>query len=179
MGYTTDFSGNFQLSRKLTKKEQTFLESFSRSRRMARDPYELMKVYKGKHGNPHPTDKTAVGIYGREGEYFAHDDGNFGQDDNTGIKNYNSSGGSMPGLWCQWVPAGDDNEIEWDGNEKFYNYVEWIKWLIEHFFSKWKIKVNGTVYWYGEDRDDTGRIIITKNVVRVQVAEPATFRDEE
>ena len=179
MGYTTDFSGSFQLSRKLTKREQTFLETFAHSRRMARDPKQLMVVYKGKHGNPHPKDKTPEGIYGENGEYFVIDDGNFGQNNQTGIKDYNSPGGSMPGLWCQWVPTTDGDEIEWDGGEKFYNYVAWIKWLIEHFFSKWGKKLNGTVYWYGEDRDDTGRIIIENNVVRTQVAEPATFRDEE
>lgn len=138
-----------------------------------------MKVYKGKHGNPHPTDKTAMGIYGVNGEYFAIDDGNFGQNDETGVKDHNSSGESMPGLWCQWVPGGDDKEIEWDGGEKFYNYVAWMKWLIEHFFSKWKIKVNGTVNWYGEDRDDTGRIVITKNVVKTQIAESITYKDKE
>jgi len=178
MGYTTDFSGSFQLSRRLTKKERDYLETFSNTRRMARNPQRLMELYKGKHGNPHPDDETPEGIYGPKGEYFAKDDGILGQNDDDSVLDHNSSDGSMPGLWCQWVPAGDSDEIEWDNGEKFYNYVEWIKWLIEHFFSQWKIKLNGTVNWYGEDREDTGRIIIKNNVVRTQSI-VITYKDNE
>ena len=40
---------------------------------------------------------------------------------------------AQPGLWCQWVPNASGTAIVWDEGEKFYYYIEWIKYLIEHF----------------------------------------------
>jgi hypothetical protein len=59
----------------------------------------------------------------------------------------------------------DGRELEWDGGEKFYHYVEWLQYLIENFFSRWGIEINGTVKWQGEDMDDRGRIEVVQNMV--------------
>jgi len=58
----------------------------------------------------------------------------------------------------------------WDGGEKFYNYVEWLKYLINHFFEKWGVKLNGEVYWKGEDGEDMGKIVVKDNWVIVKYA---------
>lgn len=76
-------------------------------------------------------------------------------------------GGSVPSYYCQWMPNSDGTAIEWNGGEKFYNYVEWIQYLIEHFLAPWGYVLNGTVEWDGEDRGDLGKIEITNNTVKV------------
>jgi len=202
MGYTTDFSGNFKLSRKLTEKEKEYINTFSDTRRMKRDVNKLMKLYDGKFGYPFPEllsglvmNNTAETIYGNEGEYFAKNDGNSGQIDDGTIIDYNQPAGQMsfsgtedfnkrwaenqkrikegkcqPGLWCQWIVVSydDGDYLEWDGGEKFYEYIAWLKYMIEHFFSKWGVILNGEVEWIGEDPNDRGKIIVTDNVVKVQ-----------
>ena len=70
-----------------------------------------------------------------------------------------------PGVWNQWVPDESRKYIEWDGGEKFYEYVEWIKYLIDHFLAPWGIVVNGSVEWRGEDWGDTGTISVEDNEV--------------
>lgn len=74
----------------------------------------------------------------------------------------------FPGFWCQWVPNSEGTAIEWDGGEKFYNYVEWIEYLIQHFFEPWGVKLNGEVEWSGEESDDLGLISVKDNVVTVK-----------
>lgn len=73
-------------------------------------------------------------------------------------------GEGFPGYYCQWRPD-DYDSLAWDGGEKFYNYVEWLEYLIEHFFKPWGIKVNGIVRWQGEDLGDVGVISVKDNVV--------------
>lgn len=78
MGYTTDFNGSFILSRPATEQEKSYINLISRTRRMKRDMNKLMEIYKGKHGNPFTKEQTPEAIYGNDGEYFAHDDNDFG-----------------------------------------------------------------------------------------------------
>jgi hypothetical protein len=165
MGYTTDFSGSFQLNRPATVQEKNYLDNLSRTRRMKRDVEKLHEIYKGEHGNPFA--KTREEIYGNEGGYFVGAGGHAGQDHDASIINYNSSPLNQPGLWLQWVLNEDGTQLEWDGGEKFYNYVEWLKYLIDDFFQPWGIKLNGEVEWVGEDCSDFGKIVVTDNKVNV------------
>ena len=74
-----------------------------------------------------------------------------------------------PSIWLQWeiINDGKDQYLEWDGSEKFYNYIEWIEYIIEHFFSKWGVDLNGVIQWRGEDWDDMGRIVVIDNEVNI------------
>ena len=72
-----------------------------------------------------------------------------------------------PGGYCQWVPDDDGESIQWDGNEKFYDYVEWIEYLVKKFFDPWGYVLNGSVEWVGEDPRDVGKIEIINNKVNV------------
>lgn len=205
MGYTTDFWGELTLSKPLSKKRLDYINTFSETRRMKRDVNKLMELYKGKFGHPNPMDKTPQGIYGRDGEYFAYDDGNAGQVNDDSIIEYNcppgqmeydstsdftarwtennrriASGTCQPGLWCQWIVREiDDGKqvLEWDGGEKFYNYVEWLKYLIEHFFETWGVKLNGEIEWVGEDTNDRGKIVVIENVVKTLIGR-VVYEDE-
>lgn len=71
----------------------------------------------------------------------------------------------FPSFYCQWVPNDDGTELQWDGGEKFYEYVEWLEYLIKHFIEPWGRKLNGSVDWRGEEWDDAGTIIVTDNKV--------------
>jgi hypothetical protein len=194
MGYSTDFFGSITLSRELTDVEENYINKFSETRRMKRDVNKLMDVYKGEFGYP-GVDKNSEPalIYGNEGEYFVGDNENDGTVINYNLPpghlpitdtflNYPNDGGDWkerfvkqkemilngectPGLWCQWIIV--DNELIWDGGEKFYYYVEWLQYLINHFFSKWDVLLNGEIEWQGEDRDDFGQIVVTDNVIKV------------
>ena len=192
MGYTTDFEGGFEFSRPLNGDEKNYITKFNNTRRMKRDVSKLYKLYNGEGGNPFlPKEQT----YGNEGEYFVGGTGHAGQDRDDSIIDYNESPGSVlksndedfgtywsrhtkqiqdglcqPGLWCQWTTDENGTHLMWDGGEKFYNYVEWLKYIINHFFEKWGVKLNGEVYWKGEDGEDMGKIVVKDNWVTVKYA---------
>ena len=198
MGYTTDFSGQFKTNRPLTETEMNYINKLSDTRRMKRDVVKLMEMFKGEFGHPTRPDNP----YGNDGEFFIGGTGWAGQDHDDTIIDYNTSPGqlgfdemsdfnerysenqnrivnglSQPGLWCQWRFT-DETTLEWDGSEKFYNYIEWLKYLINNFFEEWGIKLNGQVNWIGEDSSDKGKIIVENNKVRVFEVEE-TYKEVE
>jgi hypothetical protein len=193
MGYTTDFNGSFELSRPATAEEREYVNRIADTRRMQRDVTKLMELYKGEHGNPFAKDKTnADEVYGFKGEYFAKNDGDMGQSGDVSVIDHNAASGEIawkdyngdwekrdemqkainadiikqPGLWCQWR-LDDETTLAWDGSEKFYNYIEWLQYLIAHFFEPWGIKLNGEVTWQGEDNADIGKIIVKDNEIEI------------
>lgn len=72
---------------------------------------------------------------------------------------------SYPGIWCDWAPTEDGMGIEWNGAEKFYDYVEWLQYIIDNFIKHWGYVLNGEVTWEGEGSGDLGKIIVKDNVV--------------
>lgn len=150
MGYSTDLFGTLRLNRQLTVDEKNYLEKFAQTRRMARD---------------------VAPKYGEEGEFYVEGGGFMGQDHEDNVIDHNRPPKTQPGLWCQWVPTEDGRGIEWDGNEKFYDYVEWLEYLINSVFpyitadGDEPLVLNGEIEWYGEDREDIGKIIVENNVV--------------
>lgn len=187
MGYTTDFEGQFKTNRPLTETEMDYINKFGDTRRMKRDVNKLMEMFKGKFGHPTRPDNP----YGKDGEFFVGGKGWAGQDHDDSIIDHNTppgqlsynemsefndrysenqnrivNGYSQPGLWCQWRFT-DETTLEWDGSEKFYNYIQWLKYLINNFFEEWGIKLNGEVSWIGEDSSDKGKIVVENNKVRV------------
>jgi hypothetical protein len=74
-----------------------------------------------------------------------------------------------PGIWCQWVSNDEGTELVWDGGEKFYEYVEWLEWLIDNYFESQSLVLNGTIRWQGEDISDVGRIDVKDNHVTTTV----------
>lgn len=130
-----------------------------------------------------PDNRTPAEIYGEHGEYFAHPQG----EDRIGVIDYNQPPGQIsspdfrkayninqklkaegkcqPGLWCNWIITPDGKFLEWNGNEKFYDYIEWLQYLITHFFQPWGIKLNGQIKWSGEESSDVGLIIAKNNKI--------------
>ena len=76
------------------------------------------------------------------------------------------NGQEFPNSYCQWVPSRDGLGIEWDGNEKFYYYVEWLEYIIEHFLKPKGYVLNGAVPYQGEEMDDMGQLEVKDNEVK-------------
>ena len=163
MGYTTEFDGQFTLDGRLSSAQERFLRKFSDSRRMKRDVSKIEK------SEDHLNVKVGLG-YGVDGEYFVDGEGDFGQGDEDNIVNYNEPPTTQPGLWCQWVPTREGRGIEWNGSEKFYNYVEWLQYIINRFLAPWGYTLTGEVNWEGEDNSDMGKIIVKDNKITTKVA---------
>lgn len=159
MGYTTDFSGQLEFSKPLTASQVKYINAFQSTRRMKRDAIKAESF---------PDElRLAVGLpIGSEGAYYvgSHNDGNCGQTQDASIIDYNSNG-KMPSLWCRWEVSEDGTNLQWDGGEKFYCYVEWLQYLITHFFDVWGVKLNGKIEWFGEDSDDTGTITVNNSQI--------------
>lgn len=138
MGYHTEFSGALEFNRPLDKTMHKFLTQFNQTRRMGR--------------------KGLDAKYGTEGEFYV-------KDDSLGVIDQNRPPKTQPGLWCQWIPTDDGTCLEWDGGEKFYNYVEWLEYLINKVLAPKDYILNGEISWTGENSDDHGTIIVTDNYV--------------
>ena len=182
MGYTTDFDGYFELNKPLKPEHAAYLHKFSDTRRMKRSE-------KITAGRPDPI-REAVGLpVGKDGGYFVGAGGMCGQEggfggghdddrNKLGILEYNSAPSDQPGLWCKWEPTEDNQGIQWSGAEKFYEYIPWLEYLITHFLAPWGYVLNGTVKWSGEDSEDHGKIVVTKNKVKTLVGK-IVYGDEE
>lgn len=189
MGYTTNFSGEFEITPPLEPNHAEYLRAFATTRRMKRNP-EITATYSD------PV-REAVGLpVGPDGAYYVGNTLDFGQartpdvvDSNTppgspsssnfyGIGDYERlmaakdmavAEGAQPGLWCQWVPNESGTAIVWDGGEKFYEYVEWLRYLVEHFLRPWGYQLDGEVDWVGEDSDDRGVIEVIANKINTKI----------
>jgi hypothetical protein len=111
--------------------------------------------------------RKAVGLpVGVDGCYFVGETGFAGQDDGKDVIDHNCPPTGQPGLWCQWVPNEYGTAIIWDHGEKFYEYTEWLEYIIQHFLTPWGYNLNGEVKWQGEDINDRGILTVSDNKVR-------------
>jgi hypothetical protein len=152
MGYTTYFFGRFNLDKPLAKDHAAYLVRFSNIRHMRRNTDDLLD-------KDHPIRETVGLPLGIEGEYFV-------SDDDIGVIEDNSPS-TQPGSYCYWCPTEDGEGIEWNGHEKFYDYTEWLEYLINHFLKVWGYTLNGEVEWSGQSDDDVGKIYVKNNVVLI------------
>jgi hypothetical protein len=154
MGYTTYFAGRFNLNKQLDDETFNLIDGLAKTRRMKRDINKLEEMGFSK-----------VETFGEEGEYFIKNDDEFGQSYDESIIDYNSPPKTQPGLWLQWIPTEDKMGLEWDGNEKFYDSVEWIEYLINKILEPRGYILNGIVNAQGEDMKDKYHINIINNKV--------------
>ena len=159
MGYTTTFDGSIKFNKPVTEELKDYINRFSSTRRMKRDNDKIKALY------PNWKDLCFNGELGLYGEYLAVED----KFNDESIVDYNSSC-PQPGLWCQWI-INDNDELVWDEGEKFYNYVDWLNYLISHFFRPSGYILNGAVDYQGEDPSDFGRIVVVDNEVMLKEGE--------
>lgn len=168
MGYQTDFDGGVVIRPQMKPEHMAYINAFAGTRRSARNP-----ALTARREDPV---RIAAGLpIGEEGGYFVGENGFMGQgNDGDLLPGIERPPIGQPGHWCQWVvrPAEPDENaptastiLEWDGGEKFYEYVEWMEYLIEHFFSRWGYTLNGEISWQGEEPGDIGLIIVDDSKV--------------
>ncbi len=164
MGYTTDFIGHIDIDPGLNEAEVAYLDAFRRSRRFDRagGPYEVP-------GNPYVDEppESSLGAYNRPA---------FGQ----------------PQLWCQWEPCWSGCCLAFSGAEKFYQPVQWLAYLIDHFlrpgaeasrsglayFEEFTFdhQLEGLVVGCRRDTRELYGIRVEDNVVTTEVLRPADPR---
>lgn len=142
MGYNTVFHGKFTLDRPLDDDTYQFLRKLADTRRMKR------KV----------DDK-----YGVDGEFYVDGAGYHGQDREANIVDYNTPPKTQPSLWCSWEPTPDRMSIQWNGSEKFYSYADWMVYIVSKILKPRGYVLNGAVAYTGEDKSDTGFVIVQNN----------------
>lgn len=76
--------------------------------------------------------------------------------------------GSFPGIWCDWEMNRNGDALLWNGAEKFYDYIEWLKHIITKFMKPKGYTLNGQVRWRGEDFDDIGMLDVLDNKLTVK-----------
>ena len=83
-------------------------------------------------------------------------------------KKYTSTPDTIPNSYLQWTPTEDGTGYEWDGAEKFYDYVHWLRWVVKHYMIPHDLVLNGKLRWQGEEIDDSGYIVVVDNKVTTQ-----------
>lgn len=73
----------------------------------------------------------------------------------------------MPNSYCQWKLLDDGHSLGWDGGEKFYLYIDWLKFLINRVFAPQGYILNGEVSWQGEESTDMGVLRIVNNKLSI------------
>jgi hypothetical protein len=156
MGYTTTFEGEFELDRVLDEQTDQFLNKLATTRRTKRQNDLLPKSGFEKYG---------FSSWGVEGEFYVDGSGSYGQGKDSSVVDYNGPPSTQPGLWCQWVLTEDKKHIVWDDGEKFYNYIEWLEYIISSVLIPRKYVLNGIVDWEGEEHNDFGQIKVENNCI--------------
>jgi hypothetical protein len=186
MGYQTFFKGYLTLGKQLTVEQINYLNAFTSIRKMKRDVQKLMEIYKGTLGYPGKEvgKNSAEEIYGFEGEYFV---GKYDREiEDASIIDINIPPGQadlvfadspiskklgIPSLWCHWCVHSNEQtnemQIKWDGFVNFYQHEEWLKYLVNHFFEPWGIKLNGQIQWQGQTSADKGTYHIEDNLIKI------------
>ena len=163
MGYNTEFLGSFKLNLPLDQKTADLINGITTTRRMKRD---LNKIAKKEN----ISNELALLKYGIDGEFYydTNDFSNFGQTLDDTVIDSNIPPSTQPGLWCQWYYYKENNTIEWDKGEKFYNYIEWIQYIIKKILVPRKYAINGEIEWVGDEDNDKGIIKIYNNDIFIE-----------
>lgn len=152
MGYTTEFDGKFKITPTLKEKHKKYLEKFAAVRHMKLKPNNLKDKIRESVNLP----SGLEGMYNTlELEYKYTID-------------HNEPPDGVPGLWLGWIPSDCGTLYIWDQSEKFYDYIEWLQFCIDHFFEPWGYILNGDVKWRGEDPDDIGMISVINNIITIK-----------
>ena len=82
-----------------------------------------------------------------------------------GYKKYTDTPDTLPNSYLQWEPNSDGTQYVWNGGEKFYDYIHWLRWVIKHYMKPHDLILNGEIRWQGEDMEDVGVIVVVDNKV--------------
>lgn len=160
MGYTTWFEGGLTPNKPFKKEFVNYINDFSEKRHEPRD-VEIIK-----RSDPDWAKHCLDGNLGPYGMYYVgdFDEGVIDHSFNKGIIDHSlAKSYTCPGYWCDWVINKNTGMVEWNDSEKFYNYIEWLKFLVDNFFEPAGYKLNREIFWEGEEREDNGVIVVKDN----------------
>jgi hypothetical protein len=170
MGYHTEFDGDLQITPRLIRHHRAYIQAFCESRRMKRDPDKI-------DGNEKSDVRILVGLPKGDEGAFCIGTGNFGQDKDASIIDYNSPPHGQPSLWCHWEVTEDGERLTpIDG--KNYSATQWLQYLIDNFFKPWGYTLNGEVDAYGEDSTDLWRLVVEDNMIERWVGKVVYERED-
>ena len=174
MGYSTEFEGELRIEPTLTPAHLIYLQRFAETRRMKRDPWRAERL-------SDPVRVAADLPIGPQGAYFVGSVDDFSDSDPSVVDGNLPHAPFTHSLYCSWVPSQDGTTLVWSGTEKFYEYVGWLEFLIEHFLIPWRYRLDGRIDWQGDEPDDQGSIFVSGNRVRTveaQIQVPDPFSDD-
>lgn len=70
----------------------------------------------------------------------------------------------MPNPYCHWIIDSNDRLV-WDGHEEFSDCMEWLQYLIDHFFQPDGLSINGEVICYDNENMNGSFIIADHNIL--------------
>lgn len=169
MGYTTEFIGEFTFDREPSEELKDYINRFAKTRHVKRDVAAIQKAF------PDWEKRSWKGYLGNEAEFFLqpHNEVKYEKDDRLDMTSFNKRNGivdnnnppySQPSLWCHWI-INKKGKLVWSGAEKFYEYVEWLKYLIKNFFEPEGLVLSGRCFYFGERMNDWGYICVEDNRV--------------
>lgn len=172
MGYSTSFDGYFSLNAFLKPEHKAYLQRFSEIRHLVLDE-DRLKAY------PDPLREAVRLPIGKHGMYFTGliEAEEIGEDF---LVDYAFSFGIIeaisslevqrtnenvwaPSYYCQWLPTSNYRGIKAEG-DKFYGYIDWLRFIMDHFLIPWGYELSGTVSYRGE-QGERGRIIVADNEI--------------
>lgn len=168
MGYNTEFEGRINTNKPMSNELIIWLDKFSKTRHYSIDTALLKESFLEKTIRemlPPISNYRENMDMGAEGKFLAHGDEYYRP---KHCANYNKPADDCPGLWLQWRVTEDGCGIEWDMGEKFYNYTEWLEWLILYIFEPGGYILNGKIRFQGQNYNDQGHIYVENNVVTVK-----------
>lgn len=174
MGYHTEIKGGYVVTGNITPSLVSFVNEYNKARHYKVNMDAILLYFPSiveQHG--------LNGSAGKNGEFLTLDVYHYGK----GFADYNTYNPSCPdSFWCQWAlfddyDASDPistcyeiNEkdalwLKWDGGEKFYEYEEWLRFLILNVFEPNGVLLNGAVITYGEGYADSEYIVVKNNEI--------------
>jgi hypothetical protein len=66
---------------------------------------------------------------------------------------------------CQWIVSSDRLGIEWDQEEKFKSYIEWLELIIKYALDPFGYVLSGKLLCVGAEKGDIGSISVQNNEV--------------
>ena len=191
MGYHTSFWGNASFNKEVDPVFKAFINRFNEERHVKRDPEVIKKI------DPLWMQHCFDGDLGPDGAYytvpmalpvkFIKDerykmllngmaDNSFGDLEDISVTDNDNEPEGCPGLYCPWRIS-EEGKLIWDGWEKPDAYLEWLKYLIDHFFAPKGFVLNGHFFWEGEEIGDYGTIYIKDNLVSTSSEEDEDSAD--
>ena len=79
--------------------------------------------------------------------------------------NYTDTPETIPKSYLQWEPNEDGTAIRWNGGEKFYDYIHWLRWLTKRYLKPHGLVINGKIEWRGDEVADIGVITAVDNKI--------------